>query len=322
MTDQDAPVSFADDYQDNEVDKFFETKGGETEPEITENDNQQEREKPQQEIVAEKDTVQDDDEPNDVITKEEPVAKDQERYRAMAEEERIKRKEIQKQIDTMREENDKLKNTFNRILTKAQEQANAETAAQVPSFEDDPIAALKYENDRLRHDFEGVKKYNEQQQQQSETQQRQAEFVNVYRTKSEEFKRTNPDFDDAYNHLMNSRLEEFTTAGYTDKEARQLILEDEAAIVATALTKGNNPAESIYKIAKLRGYQGKSNINAQQKINENEEKIQTLERGLRASKSVNSGGINAKESLSLEDIARMDDDEFDNVDWNKVLKMG
>lgn len=247
------------------------------------------------------------------------------RYKAMADEERIKRKETQKQIDQLRAENEQLKTTFNKILTRAQEQQEA----QAPSFEEDPINALRHENEKLKTKVDQLDQDSVRSRQQAEADQKQQQFINTYRTKANEFKRATPDFDDAYNFLIENRMQEYEVAGYSKEQAEQLAMEDEAAIAANHLGKGGNPAEAIYKLAKLRGYSGKSIINDHEQIKENKDrlkenqaKIDNLERGLKASKTVNTGGANAKESLSLEDVAAMDDTEFSKLDWNKVLQMG
>lgn len=316
MSDQETGLT--EDFNDKDVNDFFEKGGHEEENDAAETEN----------VPHDSGELKNEDqnaEIGDGEKSEEQPAKqmnDNDRFRAMAESERVKRKEIQKQIEDMRRENENLKSTFNRILTKAQEQAEADQKASVPSFEEDPITALRYENEQLKKKMSGFEDFQTRSHQASEAQQQQQQFVNSYRSAADEFAKTNPDFDDAYSHLMESRLAEFDAAGYTPVQARQLLVEDEAAIVANAMQRGINPAESIYKLAKLRGFSSGSNMNAQDKINANNEKINNLERGLQASRSVNSGGINSRESMSLESIAAMDDSDFENVDWNKVLKMG
>lgn len=316
-------------FGDQETTDFFE-KGGyedstedvsavESTPE-NENNSESETETNDSETIAETENAEEGDQESEGV--ESGSKNDQDRFRAMADEERIKRKEIQKQIETIKQENESLKATFNKILSKAQEQAKAANEPQPPSFEDDPIAALKYENDQLKKEMNGFKEFTTKQQEQAEYARKQNEFVNTYRSKAEEFKQSNPDFQEAYDYAMKGRLEEFKIAGYTDQQARQLIIEDEAAIVANALSQGKNPAESIYNLAKLRGYKKESTLNTQDKINANQQKIDAMERGLKSGKSLsNSGGV-ARENLTPEAIAEMDDDEFAKFDWNKLLKLG
>jgi len=251
---------------------------------------------------------------------------EQDRYKAMAEEERIRRKEVQKQIETLNVENKKLKDTFDRILQKAQEQAELENQPKPPSYDENPLEALRYENEQLKKKVGTIEQTQTQRQQQEqqnyEMQQRQDQFIGTYKAKADEFSKTTPDFKDAYNYLLTSREAEYKAAGYSAEQVNQLLVEDEAAIVATALGQNANPAQRLYEIAKLRGYKQTSNINGQDKIQANNEKIANLERGLRASKSVNNGGMSAKDHLTLEDVAEMSDDELDKVDWHKLMRSG
>lgn len=239
-------------------------------------------------------------------------------YKAMAHEEREKRKEIARHVQQMKEENEQLKNTFQKILAKAQEQQELEQQAKQPSFEDDPLAALKFENDKIKNNLADIQKFNDAQAQNNEMHSKQTQFMNAYRQKVTEFSNTTPDFKDAYNHLLQSRLAEHEAAGFSKEQAAQMLHEDEAAIVATALSQNVNPGERIYNLAKLRGYQGK----AADQSNNNQQKMDALEKGLRASKSIGSVGSSSDERMSLEDIANMNDSDFAKVDWNKVLKMG
>jgi len=122
--------------------------------------------------------------------------------------------------------------------------------------------------------------------------------------------------------LLEGREQELRISGYSDEQIHSMLVEDEAAIVATALQNQTNPAKVIYDLAKHRGYQGSGNANIQNKINANKEKIANLERGLQASKSVSSGGVNARDSLTLEAVANMSEDELDAIDWNRLMKSG
>lgn len=298
---------------DAEMKDFFDSKGGEIDTFKSEDSPEPEPEEQRAESTDQEPAEQDLDQDH-----EQASQNDQQRYKAMADEERIRRKETQKQIDQLRSENDQLKTTFNRILTKAQEQQEA----QAPSFDDDPINALRHENQQLKTKFDRLDQENIRNREQAQADHNQQKFINSYRSEANKFKQSTPDFDDAYNFLLENRMTEYETAGYDKPQAEQLAMEDEAAIAANHLGKGTNPAEAIYKLAKLRGFQGKSSINAQDKISANKEKIATLERGLQASKTVNSGGSSSKEQLSLEAVANMDDEEFSKLDWNKVLKMG
>lgn len=243
-------------------------------------------------------------------------------YKKMADEERGRRKEAQAQIDSIKAENEKLKETFNKVMRTAQEKADKEN---IPNYDDDPLAALKYENEQLRSKIDPLEKAEQNRQQNYTQQQQQKKFISEYAASADEFKETTPDFDDAYDHLVDSRMKDYIASGYSKEEAANLLQEDEIATVIKARQQGVNPAERIYALAKIRGYNGNKKSDAdnfKSQIAKNTQKINQLERGVKASKTLSDSGTHSDERLTLETISQMDDDEFSKVDWNKVLKMG
>jgi len=313
----------------DEIDHYFKTQGGELPDESAntakKDENTATGEPDTAKKAVTKDTETADDEDADVG--EGGSQNDLQRYKSMAESERIRRKEVQKQIDGIRSENEQLKQTFNRILTKAQEQAQAAEEANTPSMQDDPVAHLAAENAKLKQKMAQFEKFQEQSYQAADMESKQQAFVRAYREKAAEFEKVTPDFRDAYQYLLEQRQAELEI-DWSPEEVEQILREDEAALVAKALSSGRNPAESIYKMAKLRGFSGKGNIQTNtgskvsDKIAENEQKIANLERGIKASKTINGAGHNVPDTLSLEAVASMDDDEFEKLDWNKLMKLG
>jgi hypothetical protein len=106
---------------------------------------------------------------------------------------------------------------------------------------------------------------------------------------------------------------------------KQLMLQDETAIVARAFQDGVNPAERIYAIAKSRGYKA-AEEESPLASNENKQimdKLDQLDKGIKNSRSLGniSGSAPTSQSLTLEKLAMMDDDDFDR-NWNKVMKAG
>lgn len=237
-------------------------------------------------------------------------------YKQAMEAERREKAELKKQFAQAREENEKLKQVFEKIYKQA------ETPAQpIPSFEDDPIEALKYKLDQAEKKINEFDQDKLQTREQYERAASMQKFQNTYASKAREFEQQAPDFKDAYAFALKSRFEEYQALGYSQEEAVALVNEDEMAIVAKALQSEQNPAESIYKLAKMRGYQGKQAAN-ESINNQAKQKMETLERGMNASKSLsNNGGGQANGDLTIESILAMDDDEFDKVDWEKVRKL-
>src|SRR5688572_14826361 len=118
------------------------------------------------------------------------------------------------------------------------------------------------------------------------------------------FKSKTQDFDKAYNFLMQSRFTELTEAGYETHEAQQMIANEERMLVEDAFNREMNPAERIYKMAKARGYAKEES--------EAEKQIKTVQKGLEASKNLKGGGTSA--GLTLQSLADMSEEEFNNID--------
>jgi hypothetical protein len=118
---------------------------------------------------------------------------------------------------------------------------------------------------------------------------------------------------------------EYMAAGLTEQEANQQITHEEAQVVSLAFRQGANPAERVYAMAKASGYAKAQNTPQPQTSNDNAEvakKLEQLQKSIAANKSLSQSGgkVDTKPTLSLQSIADMDDDEFDKVDWKKLVK--
>lgn len=235
-------------------------------------------------------------------------------YKAAMEAERREKAELKRQFQSTREENEKLKQLYEKILKSAEQQEQE----RAPSFDDDPIEALKYKAEQTEKTLAQINAEREHQMKQLQQQQVMQKFMGDYNAKVNEFAQTTPDFSDAYKYALEARLNEYKAVGYDDNEAKAMVIEDEMAIVTKAFQRGENPARMIYELAKTRGY---TKSIPQTTQTNNAEKMETLQRGIAASKSVNAAGSKPAQ-LTIEAINAMSDDEFDSVDWSKVLKMG
>lgn len=116
-----------------------------------------------------------------------------------------------------------------------------------PDPEQDPIGALK----RQQAEIAAFKQAQERQQ--FETQ-----VWTAYQQNAQQFAAKTADFKDAYNHLINSRAEEYRALGYAEEQIQPLIRGDEFNIAVAAMQQGKSPAEVLYGYAKARGYQSKA----------------------------------------------------------------
>jgi hypothetical protein len=118
----------------------------------------------------------------------------------------------------------------------------------------------------------------------------------------QEFKKTAPDYDDALQHVLESRKQELMAMGANEYEASQRVGVEAQELATNALRAGQNPGQIVYNLAKLRGYAAKQAA----------AKLETVSRGQAASQSLSgaSGGAE-KVDLSMKEIDSMSDKEFD-----------
>lgn len=80
---------------------------------------------------------------------------------------------------------------------------------------------------------------------------------NAYVSDAMAFAKTQPDFGNAYNHLIAQMHQEFEALGIEDTaERNRMIAQREKEFVSEVLGRAGSPAAAIYKLAKARGYKG------------------------------------------------------------------
>ena len=188
-----------------------------------------------------------------------------------------------------------------------QRMANEGRQAPEPPKELDPLAKL----DR-------ADRYIEERQRVDQQTRARQQLVGQYHAAADEFAKETPDFGEAYKHLIKHRIEELTEIGHDPATARQIAEDNETAIVALAFQQGANPAERIYKLAKLRGYAGPKPAEAPKPTAS--EKLATVESGQKAAKSLSQAAGSSAKVDSIETLLSMDDDEFDKATRGKKWK--
>ena len=227
--------------------------------------------------------------------------------------ERLKRSELKKELASQAKKTEIIEQNLRQIMEKVnavpQQQAADEPAP--PDSEEDPIAYTQYQLDKLNKQVTDQQRYLQEQNQRNQTQQQYKQFIDVYTESAKEFATGTPDFNNAYQFLNDHRMNEYLESGYDKKQATEFLREDEMAIVAKAYKEGINPAERIYNIAKYRGYANKPVAAAPPP------KLDRIERGIKASKSLgSSGAMNTNTGFSIDSIDTMDFTEFDKL-WGE-----
>lgn len=218
-------------------------------------------------------------------------------------EERTRRKELDKQL---RDAQQKLANFEGRfaVIDKLNggQQQQTEQAAGDPSPEDDIFGAVNAIKQKLEATEAEKKAATEH-----------ATFVNSYKADAQKFIATAPDYMEAYNHLLSSRAAELQAIGYEGEELGRALQADEIAIAQMATSKGKSPAEMLYNLAKLRGYTKKeAAAAAAAAAPSGAEKLEAIERGQAANKSLsNTGGNAGDQDMTAERLMSMPMDEFE-----------
>lgn len=83
------------------------------------------------------------------------------------------------------------------------------------------------------------------------------QFAQTVDKQADDFRRNNPDFDDAYNHIINVKKEEAFAMGYEGQEATNYAMSQLQPIAWKAYEKGMNVAEVAYNLANKYGYKSK-----------------------------------------------------------------
>lgn len=223
-------------------------------------------------------------------------------------EERARRKELQRMNEELQAAQARQMAVMEQRF--AQIQAAMQPKPQVPTFEDDPVNALKHGVESTQAELAQMRAWQQQEWQRNQAEQQQVAFMRQLEARVSEdlreFVAETPDYMDAYNDLLQKRYRQYIEIGYTPQEAQQAVASDEYSLAADALRRGKSPASVVYALAKNYGYTKKE---AKEAV-ENVQKMETLQKGVKAAQSLGSGGA-ATGKVTVDAIANMSDDDFD-----------
>ncbi len=263
---------------------------------------------PEPEIEAEAEA--DDDEPE-----VEAASDDEPQVEAEAEPEPEQPKQDDRQVplkalQAERAKTDELKQRLDRITTylQAQQQQTQQQEPQeeIPNPDEDPIAAVQYlmkQNQKLAEQQQEALKQQQQQQYLADVQQRYASAAQQYAAEK-------PDFQEAYSHLLNSRAQELRLGGVPEERINAQIQQEEYGFAIEAMKNNVNPAERIYQMAQVRGYQPKAQANPAPAPRQADP---TLEAAKKAAATNTNRSKPAARSLTLDEIAELNGAAFDKA---------
>ena len=165
--------------------------------------------------------------PNDEIARRR-YAQERDEARRRAEEADAKYNALQKRLDDMA------------ALVKG-EDPNA------PKEQPDPLKPITEQLSKLTERFETQDQQREQEQQWNQ--------VLTYADQDEaRFRAQAPDFDNATQHYIKSRLSEMQALGVDQAQAEAILTQEAQQLLFQCAQQGRSPAEALYTMAKARGY--------------------------------------------------------------------
>jgi hypothetical protein len=144
----------------------------------------------------------------------------------------------------------------------------------------DPLGYMTHQMEKLQAQIDAMTKAQTESQTQTQQQKDAEQFMNTIRSQVQAFEKATPDYQEAYKHLMNTRMQDFTDLGMTKEQIQQNLANEEMLITRQALAAGKNPAELVYSMAKRYGFKAAPAPVAP------ENKLETIKKGMEASKTV------------------------------------
>jgi hypothetical protein len=328
MSDTYTPGAGLADELDDEEKALFEG-GGETEPAAT-TEEPAAPEAPAAEAKPEEPVVDEDGlEPDDVM---EDVNKGRFIRHGAFHRERKMRQEIEKQLQAeraqltqQREERARIDERLQLLMQMQQQQRVQQQQVegqpqQVPNPEEDPFGYMRY----LEQQISSLSQQTQGVTQQFQAQDEYTSIKTAFQADANAFTQRQPDFLNAYQHLMRARDRELMRLGRTNPQERaQIVNQEEQMIVGECLRNGKSPSELIYELAKDRGYAMAQPEPAQEQapVQQNglaqrpsaAAQVAAIAKGQGAAKSLGTAAGGSNQPLTAELLASMSDAEFDAV---------
>lgn len=206
-------------------------------------------------------------------------------------------------------------------LTKQPTQTDAAQPQQqaFPDPENDPLgyilASVKTLDERTKQFEASQKQQAEQGQQYNALSQLQNEAM----TREQEFRAETPDYDAASQYLQQARVKELAALGYSGTEAREAMKQEAIGIAQRMIQQGKNPAQAIYEMAKLRGYQPAPDPTAtpeptpeQTAVEQATGKLTTVQKGQRQTATLSQTRGSAPSPMTAQRLMEMSPAEFES----------
>lgn len=186
-----------------------------------------------------------------------------------------------------------------------------------PTFDDDPVAASRRGLEQAGAAVQqlGQEVLNIKQQQEMRAAIEDAQRWAI--ASEQRYAREKQDFPQAVEYLVKSRMDELQEAKYAPQQILHIMQQERMALLQRAREAGSDWANTLYGLARARGYQGKASVPAEQKM-------QQLQEGTKAAAGLSEVSGRQTVPLSIQSLAAMDEDDFYKIssnpkEWAKLM---
>lgn len=166
------------------------------------------------------------------------------------------REEVRRERDRAERAEARFQQVYDRFYSENTQQQ--QPADSIPDENEDPLGTLGWIKQQIVSQRQQQAQYSQQQEAQQRQTQEWSRFQNDYRAQAQEFAASNPDFPDAYQHVVTSRAKELQALGYDEQTIISTLQQEEANAAWTAMQQGVNPGQRLMEVAKLRGWTPKA----------------------------------------------------------------
>lgn len=235
-------------------------------------------------------------------------------------EERERRKALDAALAEERRQRTLLEERTNLILQRfAPQQAQQPQAPAIPDLNTDPVGHIVGTLQAQQAEIERLRTGSQQNQQQMQAVGQISALQQRAQALEAQFVVEHPDYASAVGHLMSVRNRELEAIGYRDPAERAQMIQNEGlALAAQAMQRGQNPAELLYGLAGIRGWQapaadaGETTAQPPPAGQPNgAERLATLSAGQRQARSIGNAAGSAPTAWTAEKLLRMSEKDFE-----------
>ena len=234
--------------------------------------------------------------------------------------ERDKRRAIQKERDDLKNNYTKLESRLDTLNELAQSVARPQQQVQEPQIPDintDPVGHFRVRNELNEKRLAELDKKLQTQDTRFNEQLNVQGLQRLLLTREQNFRTQKPDYDAATDHLKTARANSLRAIGFTDDQIAQAIANDVFQVTTQALNAGRDPAQAFYDMSVAYGYRAAESkkpdaVTPSPTVAPSEaEKVRMAAAGQKAGASIGQMSGGATPPTTLESIAQMSDEEFD-----------